>query len=92
MNCNNCGQQFRLSEVTLADSNPPGLFFRIAVFFWVLTIIGLLYNGILFLAAGFLALVTTGAMITSTWDNNGGYGKPKCPHCQTEHTVRFWHL
>jgi hypothetical protein len=92
MNCTGCGQKFRVSEVTLADANPPGLFFRIALFFWAMSAITLFYNGILFLAAGLAAIISTGAMITSTWDTNGGYGKPKCPYCEAENTVRFWQL
>ncbi len=68
-----------MRDVTLVDSNEQGLFLRIALLFWVLAVIGILYSEILSLAAGVLALVSTGAMISSTWDNNGGCSKPKCP-------------
>jgi hypothetical protein len=92
MNCSSCGKSFRLCEVSLADANSPGIFFRIAIVFWILAGVAAFFNGILLAALGLVAVITTSAMITSTWDNNGGYGKPKCPHCKAENTVRFWHL
>ena len=92
MNCCSCGRKFRLGDVTLADSNPPGIFFIIALLFFALAAVGVFYNLILFIAAGTIAIITIGAMIASTVDNNGGYGKPKCPHCDAENTVQFWSL
>jgi hypothetical protein len=90
MNCSSCGRKFRLRDVTLADSNPPGIFLRIAVAFLALAAVGVFYNLILFLAAGTIVIITIGAVIASTVDNNYGYGKPKCPHCDAENTVMFW--
>ena len=92
MKCSHCGQSFRLSAVSLADASSPGIFMRIALVFWALAVVAALYNGILLIALGGAAIIATGAMITSAWDHNGGYGRPKCPHCHTENTIRFWHL
>ena len=92
MKCSNCGKPFRLKDVTLADASPPGVFFWIGMVFVILTVVAALYGSVLLFPFGLVALITAGAMITSTVDNNGGYGKPKCPHCGTENSVSFWQL
>jgi succinate-acetate transporter protein len=73
-------------------SDAPGYFFYLAILFWILTGIGFYHNRVLFLIAGFLALICTGATWSATTDHNNAYGKPKCPSCGAENKVRPWDL
>ena len=73
-------------------SSAPGYFLVFAVVFWLLAVVGYFYSRILLYGAGILALICTGSTWTATMDHNNAYGKPKCPRCKSENTVRPWNV
>ena len=89
MKCPKCGYRFKLLA---GDSNPPGVFFFIALGAWVVTgVIWSLGLSPWHYVAGFIAIFPTVAVLPALWDQTT-YGEVKCGNCGARQRIMPWSL
>ena len=89
MKCPKCAYRFRLSA---GDSNPPGVFFYIALATWAATaLLWLLAWNPWYYISGIIAIFPTVAVLPAIWDQTT-YGEIKCKQCGARQRILPWSL